>query len=310
MVAWILFAVCLVVIGLVFFRQRKRTKLRTAEAEQLIFTDALRNFVDKNGEARARGAEVLALSGQREVIQTLLRGRRDPIVPNIEDVCVERGLDTLCRLVGLDPVQERRDYDLKVQAIATIDELIDWFACPDLLLRREAMRSVAGEVQQDPSGELAERLLKMAFSTATDFNMRQRAAEALVLAGQEKRVTQRAVEVLEAEPDDQLSREDAVDVLTRFDAGVDAVPCLVQRAQEETWSLSRGAVKALTRLVRQKGGFMATAALESVAALCARPLQVSVAALGDPEDITVEQIDTNELGLMVRALLKERYSAT
>ena len=117
---------------------------------------------------------------------------------DVDHDCVDRALRTLCASLGLQADQVRRDYDLKVIGITPTDDLLPWWGASDAILREAAMRKIALALRVDPSGELAQRVLVMAFSGSADYNLRQRAAENLAMAQLEDRLVRRAVAILES----------------------------------------------------------------------------------------------------------------
>jgi len=303
MLSWIILFLVMFIVAVLFSGKAARTKQRAQTASQDAITEAHRNFLTTEGEQRRNGADVLAMTKDPGVISTLLRGRRNPAGSHADDYCVDRALRSLCESLGLDATQARRDYDLKAIGITPVNDLVPWFASTDPVLRDAAMQKVALAVQEAPSGKFADRILALAFSGSAEFNLKQRAAETLVMAHQLDRLVRRAIELLETDSDSRSGHDDAIEVLGRFDAGAEAIPCLIKQAQEQRWGMSPRAIRALTRIVLSKGETLPTDALQSIRDLLTRPVLESIADPDDPGKTNVETVNTAELQTLVSDLL-------
>lgn len=297
----------LIIAALFFGKIAVRSKKRARDHRRYALAKAHHEFMTNSGDRRGSGADFIAGTGDPHEIPTLLRGRRDPIRSHPEDECVTRALRSLCESLGLDATQTRRDYDLKIIGLTPVDDLPPWFNSSDPVLRDAAMQRTAVALRVSPSGEFAERILDLAFSCSAEFHFRQRAADTLAMARQEDRLIHRAIEILEASPDFSLDREDAIEVLCRFVAGPEAIPCLIKQAQEQRWGMSPRAVRALTRILRSKGEKLSRGNLESVKNLLTRPVRVAVAAPDASGNISLETVNTSELETLVSDLLAGRY---
>ncbi len=292
---------------ILFGKSAIRAKRAARDARRFALAKAHQDFISQVGDRRAAAAEALARTGDPHEILTLLRGRRDPTRSHAEDECVDRALKSLCESLRLDVTQTRRDYDLKVIGLTPVGELLPWFNCSDPVLRNAAMQRIAFALHDSPSGEFADRMLALVFSGSVEFNVRQRAAETLAMALQEERLVRRAIEILEAGSDNSLERQDAIEVLARFDGGAEAIPCLIAQAQEQRWGMSPRAIKGLTRILRSRGEQLSTGDIESIKGLLARPVLVAVAAPDDPASVSIETVNTAELETLVSGLLGGRY---